>query len=178
MYSPGQDLNHHTNPSWEWRSFAVTIRRPANLRRSINKIDIYGNRLPHKYEQYWTAWYSPRGYIMQSKTVVLRLIPDKGRHCHFSLQWEVLATIFLCIYLAGMNHACVRKKTNKITLNVSQCNAFGENFKFGNCFTTVWRLEIFCWGDMKKNLIKGRSLESVWTVLTLTNFFPDLKTAF
>ena len=29
----------------------------------------------------------------------------------------------------------------------------------------VWRLEIFCWGDMKKNLIKGRSLESMWTVL-------------
>ena len=29
----------------------------------------------------------------------------------------------------------------------------------------VWRLEIFCWGDMKKNLIKGRSLESVWSVL-------------
>ena len=29
----------------------------------------------------------------------------------------------------------------------------------------VWILEIFCWGDMKKNLIKGRSLESVWTVL-------------
>ena len=29
----------------------------------------------------------------------------------------------------------------------------------------VWRLETFCWGDMKKNIIKGRSLESVWTVL-------------
>ena len=29
----------------------------------------------------------------------------------------------------------------------------------------VWRLEIFCWGDMKKNLIKGRSLESVWSLL-------------
>ena len=77
MYSPGQDLNHLTNLSWEWRSYAVTTR-PANLRRSINKIDIYGNRLPHKYEQYWTAWYSPRGYIMQSRTIlVLRLIPDK-----------------------------------------------------------------------------------------------------
>ena len=35
-----------------------------------------------------------------------------------------------------MNHACVRKKTNKITLNVSKRNTFGENFKFGNCFTT------------------------------------------
>ena len=29
-----------------------------------------------------------------------------------------------------------KEKTNKITLNVSKCNMFGENFKFGNCFTT------------------------------------------
>ena len=75
MYSPGQDLNHLTNPSWEWRSYAVPTT-PQNLERSINKIDIYSNRLPHKYEKYWTAW----GYIMQSRTIlVLRLIPDKGR---------------------------------------------------------------------------------------------------
>ena len=32
---------------------------------------------------------------------------------------------------------------------------------------TVWRLEIFCWGDMKINLIKGRSLESVWSLLKM-----------
>ena len=25
IYSPGQDLNHLTNPSWEWRSYAVPI---------------------------------------------------------------------------------------------------------------------------------------------------------
>ena len=75
MYSSGQDLNHLTNPSWEWRSYAVPTT-PQNLQRSINKLDIYSNRLPHKNEQYWTAW----GYIMQSRTIlVLRLIPDKGR---------------------------------------------------------------------------------------------------
>ena len=46
------------------------------VERSINKIDLYSNPLPHKYEQYWTAL----GYIMQSRTIlVLRLIPDKGR---------------------------------------------------------------------------------------------------
>ena len=75
MYSPGQDLNHLTNRSWDWRSYAVPTT-PQNLERLINKIDIYSNRLLHKYEQYWTAW----GYIMQSRTIlVLRLIPDKGR---------------------------------------------------------------------------------------------------
>ena len=58
LYSPGQDLNRLTNPSWELRSYSVTTR-PANLRKAINEIDIYRNRLPHKYEQYWTAWYSP-----------------------------------------------------------------------------------------------------------------------
>ena len=74
IYSPSQDLNHLTNPSWEWRSYAVPTT-PQKLERSINKIDIYSNRLPHKYEQYWTAW----GYIMQSRTIlVLSLIPDKG----------------------------------------------------------------------------------------------------
>ena len=40
MYSPGQDLNHLTNLSWEWRSYAVSTS-PQNLERSINKIDIY-----------------------------------------------------------------------------------------------------------------------------------------
>ena len=39
MYSPGQDLNHLTNPSWEWRSYAVPTT-PQNVERSINKIDI------------------------------------------------------------------------------------------------------------------------------------------
>ena len=37
IYSPGQDLNHLTNPSWEWRPYAV----PITPERSINKIDIY-----------------------------------------------------------------------------------------------------------------------------------------
>ena len=34
-----------------------------------------------------------------------------------------------------VNYACIRK-TNKITVNVLKCNRFGENFKFGDCFTT------------------------------------------
>ena len=40
MYSAGQDLNHLTNPSWEWRSYAVPTT-PQNPVRWINKIDIY-----------------------------------------------------------------------------------------------------------------------------------------
>ena len=40
IYSPGQDLNHLTNPSWEWRSYAVPTT-PQNLEKSMNKIDIY-----------------------------------------------------------------------------------------------------------------------------------------
>ena len=58
-----------------------------------------------------------------------------------------------------------KEKSNKITINVSKCNTFGENFKFGNCFTTSMKTRNLLWGDMKKNLIKGRSLESLWTVL-------------
>ena len=29
-----------------------------------------------------------------------------------------------------------KEKKNKITLNVSKCHTFGENFKFGICFIT------------------------------------------
>ena len=64
------------------------------------------------------------------------------KHCRFSLQFKVLETIFSCIYLAGMmNYAYFIKI--QITLTVSKCNTFGENFKFGNCFTssmTTWNL--------------------------------------
>ena len=38
----------------------------------------------------------------------------------------------------------------------------------------VWRLEIFCWGDMNKNLIKGRSLESVWSLVKIKYQFPSI----
>ena len=83
MSSPGQDLNHLTYPSWEWRSYAVPTT-PQKLKRSINKIDIYSNRLPHKYEQYWTAW----GYIMQSRTIlVLRLMVHVLFHNSDFLFW-------------------------------------------------------------------------------------------
>ena len=57
-------------------------------------------------------------------------------------------------------HVC-KEKTNKIALNVSKCNTFGENFSSETVSLPVQRLEIFCRGDMKKNLIKGRSLERV-----------------
>ena len=59
------------------------------------------------------------------------------KHCRFSLQWEVLATFFFMHLpsLHGELRVC-KEKTNKITLNVSKCNTFWGNFKFGNCFTT------------------------------------------
>ena len=78
---------------------------------------------------------------MQSRTIlVLRLIPDKvsskalplfiairgirnNFHVHFPSWHDEL-------------RVCKEKKTNKITLTVSKCYTFGENFKFGNCFTT------------------------------------------
>ena len=77
---------------------------------------------------------------MQSRTIlVLRLIPDKGRS----------KALPLFIAMRGINNNFLvhlpswhdeprlcKEKTNKITLNVSKCNTFGENFKFGNCFTT------------------------------------------
>ena len=143
MYSPGQDLNHLSSPSWEWQSYAVPTT-PQNLESSINEIDIYSNRLPHKYEQYWTAW----GYIMQSRTIlVLRLIPDKGRSKALPLfiSMRGISNYFL-VHLPSWHdelRVCVRKNKKKNTLNVSKCNTFGENLKFGICFTTsikTWNL--------------------------------------
>ena len=82
------------------------------------KHPVYGNRLPRKYEQYWTAWYSSRGYIMQSRTIlVFRLIPDKGRSKALPLfiAMRDISNNFSCIYLSGMmNYACVRKKQIKL----------------------------------------------------------------
>ena len=81
-----------------------------------------------------------RGYIMQSrKILVLRLIPDKGSSKALPLFIAIrsIRNNFL-VHLPSWHdelRVC-KEKTNKITLPVSKCNTFGENFKFGNCFTT------------------------------------------
>ena len=77
---------------------------------------------------------------MQSRTIlVLRLIPDKGRSKALSLfiAMRGMSNNFL-VHLPSLHdelRVC-KEKTNKITLNVSKCNTFGENCKFGKCFTT------------------------------------------
>ena len=95
-----------------------------------------------------------RGYIKHSRTqLLLRLIPDNGRSKVLPLfiAMRGFSNTFLVHLPSWHDELCVcKEKTNKVTLNVSKCSTFGENFKFGNC-----------WGDMKKNLINGRSLESV-----------------
>ena len=164
LYSPGQDLNHLTNPSWEWRSYVVPTS-PQNLEGSSNKIDIYNNRLPHRYEQYWTAW----GYIMQSRTIlVLRLIPDKGRSKALPLfiAMRGISNNFL-VHLPSWHdelRVC-KEKQIKLLLMFQNVIRLEKTSNSESVSLPVWRLEIFCWGDMKKNLIKGRSLESVWSLL-------------
>ena len=164
IYSPGQDLNNLTNPSWEWRSYAVPTT-PQNLERSINQIDIYSNRLPHKYEQYWTAW----GYTMQSRTIlVLRLIPDKGRSKALPLfiAMRGISNNFL-VHLPSWHdelRVC-KEKQIKLLLMFQNVIRLEKTSNSESVSLPVWRLEIFCWGDMKKNLNKGRSLESVWSLL-------------
>ena len=55
-----------------------------------------------------------------------------------------------------------KETKNKITLNVSKCKAFiGEILNSEFCFNTSMRTGNVLYGDMKKNLIKGISLESV-----------------
>ena len=183
MYSPGQDLNHLTNPSWEWRSYAVPTT-PQNLERSINKIDIYSNRLPHKYEQYWTFW----GYIMQSRRIlVLRLIPDKGRSKALPLfiAMRGISNNFL-VHLPSWHDQCIysclwhdelrvcKEKQIKLLLMFQNVIRLEKTSNSESVSLPVWRLEIFCWGDMKKNLIKGRSLESVWSLLNST-FLSEIE---
>ena len=169
IYSPGQDLNHLTNPSWEWRSYAVPIT-PQDLERSINEIDIYSNRIPHKYEQYWTAW----GYIMQSRTIlVLRLMPDKGRSKALPLfiAMRGISNNFL-VYLPSWHDELrmCKEKQIKLLLMFQNVIRLEKTSNSESDSLPVWRLEIFCWGDMKKNLIKGRSLESVWSLVKFLVF--------
>ena len=56
-------------------------------------------------------------------------------------------------------------KTNKITLNVSKFNTFGENVNSETVSLPVRGLEIFCRRDMKKNLIKGRLIKRLRNVV-------------
>ena len=77
---------------------------------------------------------------MQSRTIlVLRLIPDKGRSKALPLfiAMRGISNNFL-VHLPSWHdelRVC-KEKTNKITLNVSKCQTFGENFKFGICLIT------------------------------------------
>ena len=100
---------------------------------------------------------------MQSRTIlVLRLISDKGRSKALPLfiAMRGISNNFL-VHLPSWHdelRVCKEKKTNKITLNVSKCNTFGENFKFENCFTTSMKTGNLLLG---RYVEKGRSLNSV-----------------
>ena len=119
------------------------------------------------YEQYWTAW----GYIMQSRTIlVLRLIPDKGRSKALPLfiAMRGISNNFL-VHLPSWHdelRVC-KEKQIKLLLMFQNVLRLEKTSNSESVSLPVWRLEIFCWGDMKKNLIKGRSLESVWSLLNL-----------
>ena len=77
---------------------------------------------------------------MQSRTIlVLKLIPDKGRSKELPILIAMrdISNNFL-VHLPSWHdelRVC-KEKQIKISLNVSKCNTFGENFKFGICFTT------------------------------------------
>ena len=77
---------------------------------------------------------------MQSRTIlVLRLIPDKGRSKSLPLfvaMRGIINNFLVCLPSCHDELRECKEKTNKITLNVSKCNTFGENFKFVNCFAT------------------------------------------
>ena len=81
---------------------------------------------------------------MQSRTIlVFRLIPDKGRAkaLPFFIATRGINNNFLVHLPIWHDEQLVCKdKTNKITLNVSKCNTFEENVKFGNCFTTSMKI--------------------------------------
>ena len=88
---------------------------------------------------------------MQSRTIlVLGLIPDKGssKALPLFIAMRGITNNFL-VHLPSCHDGLrvCKDKTNKIILNVSKCNTFGENFKFGNC----------CTSSMKTgNLLLGR----------------------
>ena len=78
--------------------------------------------------------------IIQCRTIlVLRLIPDKesSKALPLFIAMRGISNNFL-VHLPSWHEELrvCKGKTNKITLNVSKCYRFGENFKFGDCFTT------------------------------------------
>ena len=77
---------------------------------------------------------------MQSRTLlVLRLIPDKGssKALPLFIAMRGISNNFLVHLPTWHDELLVCKEnTNKITLNVSICYRFGENFKFGDCFSS------------------------------------------
>ena len=117
-----------------------------------NTLYIYSNRLPHKYKQYWTAW----GYIMQSRTIlVLRLIPDKGRSKALPLFTAMrgISNNFL-VHLPSWHdelRVC-KEKQIKLLLMFQIVIRLEKTSNSESVSFPAWRLEIFCWGDMKKNL--------------------------
>ena len=112
---------------------------------------------------------APWGYIMQSRTIlVLRLIPDKGISKALSLfiAMRGISNNFL-VHLPSWHdelRVC-KEKQIKLLLMFQNVIRLEKTSNSESVSLPVWRLEIFCWGDMKKNLIKGRSLESVWSLL-------------
>ena len=113
---------------------------------------------------------------MQSRTIlVLRLIPDKGRSKALPLfiAMRGISNNFL-VHLPSWHdepRVCKEKKQIKLLQMFQNVIRLEKTSDSENVSLPVWTLEIFCWGDMKKNLIKGRSLESVWTVPKSVLFF-------
>ena len=108
---------------------------------------------------------------MQSRTIlVLRLIPDKGRSKALPLfiAMRGISNNFL-VHLPSWHdelRVC-KEKQIKLLLMFQNVIRLEKTSNSESVSLPVWRLEIFCWGDMKKNLIKGRSLESVWSLLKM-----------
>ena len=108
---------------------------------------------------------------MQSRTIlVLRLIPDKGRSKALPLfiAMRGISNNFLVHLPSWRDELRVcKEKQIKLLLMFQNVIRLEKTSNSESVSLPVWRLEIFCWGDMKKNLIKGRSLESVWSLLKL-----------
>ena len=102
---------------------------------------------------------------MQSRTIlVLRLILDKGRSKALPLFIAMRGISNNCLVHLPSWHDELRVcKEKQIKLLLMFQNVIRLE-KTSNS-ESVSLLEIFCWGDMKKNLTKGRSLESVWSLL-------------
>ena len=106
---------------------------------------------------------------MQSRTIlVLRLIPDKGRSKALPrfIAMRGISNNFLVHLPSWHDELCVcKEKQIKLLLMFQNVIHLEKTSNSESVSLPVWRLEIFCWGDMKKNLIKGRSLESAWSLL-------------